>query len=159
MQRIYPFIAGGFTFGLVVAAALWLLFGQYARPFTTANSPGIDQRLVTSMIELGINNPEVQTIIKTQIVHYLKSPEGQTRMAEFVKSPEMVKALSENIQSPELRSAIIELMKVPEFRREVIDIVKDTPEMKLLTTLSSVITLDEIQLKPAPTAGSQHHRD
>ncbi|MCX7780004.1 MAG: hypothetical protein N2491_03680 [Negativicutes bacterium] len=153
LQRVFPWCVGGLSFGLVVSLALWLMFSLYIRPLAPSyRGGGMDQVLVASMVESGINNPEVQNIIKNQVVIYLKSSEGRARMAEVFKSPELVKALSENVKSPELRAAILELMQIPEFRRAVIDIVKDTPEMKLLTTIASAITLDENDGKSAETS-------
>jgi hypothetical protein len=150
LQRVFPWLCGGLSFGLVVSLALWLLFNVYIRPIVPSFRPGqnVDQVLVASIIETGINNPDVQTVIKNQVVHYLRSNEGRAKMAEVFKSPELVKALSENIQSPELRAAILELMKVPEFRAAVIDIVRDTPEMKLWSTIAAAIELEENNTKP-----------
>lgn len=144
MQRTFPWLVGGVSFGLTVSLALWFIFGLYARPFLLPNrSVGIDQTVVTSIIETSVNNPEVQLLIKNQVISYLKTNEGRAQMAEVLKSPEMIKAFAENLKSPEFQAAILQLMKVPEFRREVITIVKDTPEMKLLTTISSAIILED----------------
>ncbi len=63
-------------------------------------------------------------------------------MAELMKSPEMLVVFGENLQSPELRSAILKLMDEPEFRKAVINIIKDTPEMRVLTVLSSAVVFE-----------------
>lgn len=144
LQRTFPWVVGGVSFGLIVSLSLWLMFSLYVRPIVLPNRlGGMDQAVVTSIIETSVANPDVQNIIRNQVVNYLKTSEGRARMAEALKSPELVKALSENLKSPQVQAAILELMKVPEFRREVIEIMKDTPEMKLLTTLSSAIILED----------------
>ena len=144
LQRTFPWLVGGVGFGLAVSLSLWFMISLYARPFTSPNRSGvIDQAVITSILETSVSNPEVQTLIRNQVVNYLKTAEGRARMAEALKSPELAKAMSENLKSPEFQSAVVELMKTPEFRREVIEIIKDTPEMKLLTTISSAIILDD----------------
>lgn len=147
LQRSFPWVVGGVSFGLIVSLALWLMFSLYLRPIFLPNRSGsMDQAVVTSIIETSVANPDVQNIIRNQVVNYLKTSEGRTRMAESLKSPEMVKALSENLKTPQMKAAVLEMMKNPEFRREVIAIMKDTPEMKLLTTLSSAIILEDIAI-------------
>lgn len=150
LQRTFPWVIGGVSFGLIVSLSLWLMFSLYVRPIVLPNRAGnMDQAVVTSIIETSVANPDVQNIIRLQVVNYLKTSEGRARMAETLKSPELVKAFSENLKSPQVQEAILEMMKNPEFRREVIAIMKDTPEMKLLTTLSSAIILDDTP-KTAP---------
>jgi hypothetical protein len=155
LQRLSPWLAAGLTTGLVVLLGIWLMALIYFNTYILGYRSTIDQKMVNSVIEVGINNPDVQNALKNQLIIYLKTPDGKARMAEMLKSPEMRKALSENIQSPEMRkamaeniqspemrAAIMKLMEVPEFRSAVLQIVKDTPEMRILTVLASAITLD-----------------
>jgi hypothetical protein len=128
------------------------MFTSYSNSLLTGNStwlsskqPRVDETLVVSLIETGIKNPEVQTIIKHEVVKYLKSPEGRASMAEAFKSPEMKKSLVENLHSPELQATILELMSIPEFRRAIIDIIKDTPEMRILFAIAAAIVPENQQ--------------
>lgn len=144
LQRTFPWVVGGVSFGLIVSLALWLMFSLYVRPIVLpSRTGGMDQAVITSLIETSVANPDVQNIIRNQVVNYLKTSEGRARMAESLKSPEMTKALSENLKSPQMQTAVLEMMKNPSFRQEVITIMKDTPEMKLLTALSSAIILED----------------
>ncbi|MDT8900009.1 GerD family protein [Anaeroselena agilis] len=149
LQKLSPWLAAGLTTGLVVIAGLWLTAAIFFNTFIIGQRVAPDQKMVATLIETGLNNPEVQAAVKQQVMLYLRSPEGKARLAEMIKSPEMVKALAENIQSPEMRVAILKLMEVPEFRAAVLDIVKDTPEMKTLTILSSSIVWDPQPAAPA----------
>ena len=128
----------------------------YFNTYILGYRSAIDQKLAKAVIETSINNPDIQSALKNQVSLYLKSPEGKTKMAELLKSPEMVNALSENIQSPEMRTAILKLMEVPEFRSAVLGIVKDTPEMRALTLLSSAIILDPQPNGSAPVSSTAH---
>jgi hypothetical protein len=145
LQRLSPYLAAGVTTGLVIILGIWLMAVIYFNTYILGYRSAIDQKLVSAVIETSTNNPDIQVALKNQVVAYLKSPEGKAKMAETLKSPEMVKAMSENIQSPEMRTAIIKLMEVPEFRSAVLQIVKDTPEMRVLTVLSSAIVFDTDQ--------------
>jgi hypothetical protein len=149
LQKLSPWLAAGFTTGLVVVAGLWLSAAVLFNTFHIGQRVSPDQKMVATLIETGLNNPEIQAAVKQQVIIYLRSPEGKARMAELIKSPEMVKALSENIQSPEMRAAILKLMEIPEFRAAVLDIVKDTPEMRTLTILSAAIVWDPQPAAPA----------
>ncbi len=148
LQKLSPWLAAGFTTGLVVTLGLWLTAGIFFNTFIIGQRASPEQKLVAALIETSLNNPEVQAAVKQQVMLYLRSPEGKARMAEMIKSPEMVKAMSENIHSPEMRAAIIKLMEVPEFRAAVLDIVKDTPEMKTLTILSAAIVWEPQPASP-----------
>jgi hypothetical protein len=139
LQKLSPWLAAGLTTGLVVILGLWLTGAIFFNTFILGQRAVPDQKMVATLIETGLSNPDVQAAVKQQVILYLRSPEGKARMAEMIKSPEMVKALSENIQSPEMRTAILRLMEIPEFRTAVLDIVKDTPEMQALTLLSKAI--------------------
>lgn len=150
LQKLSPWLAAGFTTGLVILLGLWLLATTYFHTLLLGQRP-LDPRLVATVIETSLTNPEIQTALKNQIIVYLRSPEGKARMAETLRSPEMVKALAENIHSPEMRTAILKLMEIPEFRAAVLDIVKDTPEMRMLNILSQAIILD-----PPPAATSPY---
>jgi len=165
LQRLSPWLAAGLTTGLVVLLGIWLMAIIYFNTYILGYRSAVDQKLVSSVVEASINNPDVQTALRNQMIIYLKSPDGKARMVEMLKSPEMRTAMSENIQSPEMRkamsaniqspemrSAILKLMEVPEFRGAVLQIVKDTPEMRILTMLSSAVTLDpEPQTPPSPS--------
>lgn len=148
LQRLSPWLAAGLTSGLVIILGIWLMAVIYFNTYILGYRSAIDQKLVSAVIETSTNNPEIQTALKNQVTAYLRSPEGKTKIAELLKSPEMVKAMSENIQSPEMRTAIIKLMEVPEFRSAVMEIIKDTPEMRVLTVLSSAIVFDTDPAKP-----------
>lgn len=162
LQRLSPWLAAGLTTGLVVLLGIWLMAIIYFNTYIMGYRSTVDQKMVNSVIEASINNPDVQNALKSQMIVYLKSPDGKARMAEMLKSPEMRKVMSENIQSPEMRkaiaesiqtpemrSAIIKLMEVPEFRGAVLQIVKDTPEMRMLTVLAAAVTFDP-EIKGAP---------
>lgn len=142
LQKLSPWLAAGLTTGLVITLGLWLTGALFFNTFILGQRVTPDQKMVATLIETSLNNPDVQAAVKQQVIVYLRSPEGKARMAEMIKSPEMVKAMSENIQSPEMRAAILKLMEIPEFRAAVLDIVKDTPEMRTLTILSSAIVWD-----------------
>ena len=158
LQRLSPWLAAGLTTGLVIILGIWLMAIFYFNTYILGYRSAIDQKLAKTVIETSINNPDIQNALKNQVILYLKSPEGKAKMAELLKSPEMVKALSENIQSPEMRTAILKLMEVPEFRTAVLDIVKDTPEMRTLTLLSSAIIFDPQQNNPTPAAATSPRR-
>lgn len=143
LQRISPWLAAGLATGLVLLLGIWLMASVFFNTYIVGQRTAIDQRLIAAVIETSANNPEVQTALKNQVVAYLKSPEGKARMAEIVKSPEMTKAFADNIQSPEMRQAILKSMEVPEFQSAVLNIVKNTPEMRMLTLLSSAIVLEQ----------------
>lgn len=157
LQRLSPWLAAGLTTGLVILAGFWLIGAVYFNTFILGQRAQVDQRLMASVVDASLKNPEVQQALKNQVTVYLKSPEGKAKMAELLKSPEMVKAMSDNIQSPEMRGAILKLMEVPEFRASVLNTIKDTPEMKLLTLLSSSITLEPetANTKPQPAGPSR----
>lgn len=158
LQRFSPWLAAGLTTGLVIILGIWLIAIFYFNTFILGYRSAIDQKLAKAVIETSTNNPDIQNALKNQVIVYLKSPEGKTKMAELLKSPEMVKALSENIQSPEMRTAILKLMEVPEFRTAVLQIVKDTPEMRTLTLLSTAIIFDPPQTNGAPVSSSNSHK-
>jgi len=145
LQRISPWLAAGLATGMVLLLGIWLMASVFFNTYIVGQRTVVDQRLMTAIIETSATNPEVQAALKNQVVAYLKSPEGKASMAEIVKSPEMIKAFSENINSPEMRQAILKLMEVPEFQSAVLNIVKNTPEMRMLTILSSAIVLDQPQ--------------
>lgn len=148
LQKLSPWLAAGFTTGLVVLLGLWMMAAMYFNTYLIGMRAAPDQKMMAAVIEAGLNNPDVQAAVKQQVIIYLRSPEGKARLAELIKSPEMVKAMSENINSPEMRVAILKLMEVPEFRAAVLDIVKDTPEMRTLTLLSAAIVWDPPPSQP-----------
>ena len=143
LQKLSPWLAAGLTSGLVILLGIWLIAIFQFNTFILNNRSTIDQKLVAAVIEASATNPEIQTMLRNQVILYLKSPEGKAKMAELIKSPEMVTAMSENIQSPEVRKAIIKIMEIPEFRNAVLQIIKDTPEMKTLALISSAITFNQ----------------
>lgn len=145
LQKLSPWLAAGFTTGLVITVGLWLTGAVFFNTFIMGQRATPDQKMVATLIETSLRNPDVQAAVKQQVIIYLRSPEGKARMAELMKSPEMVKALSENIRSPEMRAAILKLMEIPEFRAAVLEIVKDTPEMRTLSLLSAAIVWDPQQ--------------
>jgi hypothetical protein len=165
LQRLSPWLAAGLTTGLVILFGIWLMALIYFNTYILGYRSAVDPKMVNSVIEASINNPDIQNALRNQMIVYLKSPDGKAKMAEILKSPEMSKAMSENIQSPEMRkamseniqspemrSAILKLMNVPEFRNAVLQIMKDTPEMRILTVLSSAVILDpEPSAPPAPS--------
>ncbi|MDR3564530.1 MAG: GerD family protein [Negativicutes bacterium] len=164
LQRLSPWLAAGLTTGLVILFGIWLMALIYFNTFLLGYRSVVDQKMVNAVIETSIKNPDVQNALKNQLVVYFNSPDGKAKMTEILKSPEMRKVMSENIQSPEMRkamsdslqspemrAAIMKLMAVPEFRNAVLQIVKDTPEMRMLTLLSSAVTLDPPQSPSSPS--------
>ena len=154
IQKLSPWLAAGVTTGLVVILGLWVSGLFYFNTFILGHRSNVDQKLAAAVIEASMNNPEIQNALKNQVLQYLKSPEGKAKLAELMKSPEMVKTMSENLQSPEMRAAILKLMEVPEFRAAVLTIMKDTPEMKVLTLLSSAVVFDQNPPNPPQPSGS-----
>jgi hypothetical protein len=154
LQRLSPWVAAGFTSGIVILLGIWLIAVFYFNTYIFGYHTAIDQKLVSAVIESSLQNPEVQATIKNQLTQYLKSPEGKAKVIEMMKSPEAKKAFAENINSPEMQTAIMKLMEVPEFRAAVLDIVKSTPEMRVLTVLSSAIVFDNDQSTPQPSIKS-----
>ncbi|VBB05809.1 Hypothetical protein LUCI_1020 [Lucifera butyrica] len=153
LQKVYPWFLGGVSAGLVVSLCLWLMLMPLVRLYTYDRGT-VAQSLTSSIIESSASNPELQDMMKNQVLEYLKSPEGKAKMAELLKSPEMTKAMSENIQSPEVRKAVLKLMQVPEFRNALMESIKNTPEGRILGALSSAIVLDDKQAKPVPSMPS-----
>lgn len=145
MQKLSPWLAAGVTTGLVVILGLWVSGVFYFNTFILGHRSNVDQKLAAAVIEASIKNPEIQNALKDQVLQYLKSPEGKAKLAELMKSPEMVKTMSENLQTPEMRAAILKLMEIPEFRAAVLTVMKDTPEMKVLTLISSAVVFDQNQ--------------
>ena len=152
LQKLSPWLAAGLTTGLVVILGLWLMASMHINTFIIGQRAAPDQKVLASIIETALTNPDVQTAVKNQVVLYLRSPEGKARMAEMIKSPEMIKALSENMRSPEMRAAILKLMEIPEFRAAVLEIIKDTPEMRALSILSQAIVWDPPAVSPPAAA-------
>lgn len=138
--KLWLWLAGGIMAGIIISANLWLLAGYYAHNYLAAARQPLSDETVATMVETGITNPDVQDILKQQVVLYLRSPEGRQQMAASLKSPEMIKSMSENMQSPELKAAILNLMQVPEFRRAVLDIIKEDPNIKILSALGAAIS-------------------
>lgn len=149
LQKLSFWFIGGLTAGLAVSLPIWLML-MPALNMYVHNKTNVEQTLTTSIIESSINNPDVQNLLKTQILLYLKSPEGKTKMAEILKSPEMINAMSENVQSPEVKTAILKLMQNPEFSKIILEGIKDTPEGKMLTALTTMINLDNQQNQSQP---------
>jgi len=160
LQRLVSWLAGGLTSGLVVSFCLWLLFTSYTNTLFTGNhgvagvQPRLEETMLLSLVQAGIKDPQIQAIIKNEVVKYLKSPEGRASLAELFKSPEMKKSLAENLKSPELQAAILELMQIPEFRQAVITAVNDTPEMKILLALAAAI-MPEVETPPSYPAANK----
>lgn len=158
LQRLFPWV-GGFTVGLVASACTWLLLMSNVSIFATTIpniKQGVERTMIASLIDAGVNNPDVQATLRNQVILYLKSPEGKAKMAEVIKSPEMVKALSDSMQSPEVRTAVLNMMQVPEFRAAVLEMIKEAPEMKILSVLSSAITPENQDHSPPPATQQQH---
>lgn len=147
MIKKASWLTAGLVIGLIVSVTAWRLFSY---EFETYGISGRlhDQSVITSIVETSINNPEVQNILRTQVMLYLKSPEGKAKMVEMMKSPEMIKVMADNIQSPELRPAILSLMGEPAFRSTLITIVREAPEMRVLRLLETAVQWDN----PAPFA-------
>jgi hypothetical protein len=110
LQKLSFWFVGGLTAGLAVSLPIWLML-MTALNMYVYNKSNIEQTIPTSIIESSINNPEVQNLLKSQILLYLKSSEGKEVLTETLKSPEMISAMSENVQSPEVKSAILSLCK------------------------------------------------
>ena len=142
LQRLPSWLAAGLTTGLVLLAGFWLIAAFFLNTYIREQRSTVDQKLTTTIIEASINNPQVQTALKTLVINYLKSPEGKARMTELIKSPEMASAVAETVQSPEMQSAITKLLNNPEFKTAVLQSIRNTPEMQKLLLLSSAITVN-----------------
>ncbi|WP_139025352.1 hypothetical protein [Acetonema longum] len=143
VKRLSTWIVGGLSVGAVISVVGWY-FLSYQLQLNLVNSRQInDQSAITSIVETSIHNPEVQTILRSQILRYLKSPEGKASLAEMMRSPEMKKTLAENIQSPEMRPAILNMLQEPEFKDSLLKIIQDTPEMRVLKLLNASVEWNE----------------
>lgn len=131
-------LAAAGIIGLIISAVIWQTTTTYLQPFINGK-PFQDQTVITAIVENSIHNPDVQYILRTQVMLYLKSPEGKAKLIELMKSPEMIRVMAENLQSPELRPAVIQLMRDPSFRQTLLSIVHEAPEMKTLRILESAI--------------------
>lgn len=125
--------------GLMLSVAVWHSATIYIQNLAGSGKPFHDQSVITAIVEDSIYNPDVQQLLRTQIMLYLKSPEGKAKLVEMMKSPEMIKATADNLKSPELRPALLQLMNDPAFRDTLVSIVRDAPEMRVLRALESVI--------------------
>jgi len=132
-------IAAGCIIGLVISAAIWHTVSTQLRAFIIEANPFQNQSAIAAIVQDSIHNPEVQQILHSQIMLYLKSPEGKAKLAEMMKSPEMVKAMAENLRSPELRPALIQLLHEPDFRDPLMLLIREAPEMRVLRVLDSAI--------------------
>ena len=141
--KTWTWVAGGFTMGTVASLALSTLLFLQINPYMQNHRQTLEQTVINKIIEKGLNNSQVQTAMQAQIITYINSPEGRSKIAESLKSPEILKMFSDNIQTPEIKASITKLLQTPEVQTAVIASLKDTPELKLLTTLSSAIVLEE----------------
>jgi len=143
LQRLPQWLATGLTTGLVLLVGFWLIAIIFLNTYIWGQQrSAIDQKLVTTVIDASMTNPQVQAELKKLIINYLTSPEGKARLTDVIKSPEMTAAIAETVQSPEMQSAIIKLMNNPEFKNALLKTIKDTPEMQKLILLSTAITID-----------------
>lgn len=132
-------LAAAGILGLLMSAVIWHTASTSLQSFINSGKPFHDQSVITAIVEDSIHNPDVQQILRTQIMLYLKSPEGKGKLVEMMRSPEMVKVMADNLQSPELRPAVIQLLHDPIFRETLIGIVREAPEMRVLRVLESAI--------------------
>jgi hypothetical protein len=123
----------------MISIAVWHSASTYIQNFLSSGKPFHDQSVITAIVEDSIHNPDVQQILRTQIMLYLRSPEGKAKLAEMMKSPEMIKVMADNMKSPELRPAVIQLMHDPALRETLVGIIRDAPEMRVLRVLESAI--------------------
>jgi hypothetical protein len=138
-RKISIGLAAAGIIGIMISFVIWHSASTYMQSFLSSGKPFHDQTVITAIVEDSIHNPDVQQILRTQIMLYLKSPEGKAKLVEMMKSPEMIKATADNLKSPELRPAVIQLMHDPAFRETLVGIVRDAPEMRVLRVLESAI--------------------
>lgn len=138
-RRLTIGLVGAGIIGLLMSFNAWHSVSTQLKHLISSELPIHDRSVITALVEDSIHNPDVQQILHTQIMLFLKSPEGKAKLLEMMKSPEMIEVMAENLKTPELRSAISQLMNDPAFRNMLIGIVRNAPEMKLLRLLETEI--------------------
>lgn len=138
-KKVSFWLAAASIIGLAISAAIWYMVSAQLHTFITNANPFQNQSTIAAIVQDSIHNPDIQQILRAQIMLYLKSPEGKEKLAEMLRSPEMVKAMADNLQSPELRPALIKLLHDPYFRDALFEVIRETPEMKVLKLLDSAI--------------------
>ena len=132
-------LAAAGIIGLLMSAAVWHSASAMIQNFISSARPFQDQAVITAIVEDSIHNPDIQQILRTQFMLYLRSAESKAKMLELMKSPEVIQAMAENLKSPELRPEVIKLLHDPAFRETLIEIMRETPEMRLLQALESAV--------------------
>lgn len=139
VQKVVSWIIIGITMGIVTASLLIL----------SVDRPYIQQKAVMTFVKSGMSNPDIRNMLVSQVVIYLKSPEGTREMVEYLKTPEVSHALAEQMETPEFRQHLLHLMEVPEVRKTFINSLKEVPEFKILKALGEFVP------SPEPTAGPE----
>ncbi len=132
-QRILSWIIIGLTMGVVTASLLIL----------SVERPYIQQKAVMTLVKSGMSNPDIRDMLVSQVVIYLKSPEGTREMVEYLKTPEVSHALAEQMETPEFRQHLLQLMQVPEVRKTFMNSLREAPEFKILKALGEFVPSQE----------------
>ena len=133
VQKVFSWIIIGITMGIVTASLLLL----------SVDRPYIQQKAVMTLVKSGMSNPDVRDMLVSQVIIYLKSPEGTREMVEYLKTPEVSHALAEQLETPEFRQHLLHLMQIPEVRRSFINSLQEVPEFKILKALGEFVPSQE----------------
>ncbi len=129
VQKLLSWIIIGVTMGIVTA--LLLIF--------TVDRSYIQQKAVMTLVQSGMSNPDVRDMLTSQVVLYLKSPEGTKEMIEYLKTPEVTQALAEQMETPEFRQHLLHVMQIPEVRQAFIRSLQEAPEFRILKALGDIV--------------------
>lgn len=140
-QRLLSWIIIGLTMGIVTASLLIL----------SVDRPYIQQKAVMTLVKSGMSNPDIRDMLVSQVIIYLKSPEGTKEMVEYLKTPEVSHVLAEQLETPEFRQHLLHLMEIPEVRKTLINSLKEAPEFKILKALGEVVP------SPDPPSGTEQN--
>jgi hypothetical protein len=143
-QKVFSWIIIGITMGIVTASLLLL----------SVDRPYIQQKAVMTLVKSGMSNPDVRDMLVSQVIIYLKSPEGTKEMVEYLKTPEVSHALAEQMETPEFRQHLLHLMQIPEVRKTFINSLKEVPEFKILKALGEFVPNQESVSSKEQTPGS-----
>ncbi len=132
-QKIFSWIIIGLTMGIVTASLL----------IVSVDRPYIQQKAVMTLVKSGMSNPDIRNLLVSQVVIYLKSPEGTQEMVEYLKTPEVSQALAEQMETPEFRQHLLHLLQIPEVRNTFVNSLKEVPEFKILKALGEYVPSQE----------------
>lgn len=148
-QKIFSWIIIGLTMGIVTASVLII----------SVDRPYIQQKAVMTLVKSGMSNPDIRNMLVSQVVIYLKSPEGTQEMVEYLKTPEVSRALAEQMETPEFRQHLLHLMQIPEVRNTFINSLKEVPEFKILKALGEYVPSHEPVSGPEKIRNSTLNKD